>query len=203
MRTLLPILGVALLVGLIALTGSAAAVPNAGAETTTLNDDDDVANHPLATLETDESNDEAVASGPEATSGYDDNREPPERCGQQYDRDSDEYQPYPDEPRVYNDTDGPAVYAVVPVGNESTGACAHSGARRNDDFGTLEVEAGAEVNAAGARTGAGADVTAGIPGQNPFYRASAGSRSSAFGTGVGAGADCFGFYTSPPPQCSA
>ena len=35
MRTLLPILGVALLVGLLALTGSAAAAPDTGAETAT------------------------------------------------------------------------------------------------------------------------------------------------------------------------
>ena len=35
MRTLLPILGVALLVGLVALSGSAAAAPDKGAETTT------------------------------------------------------------------------------------------------------------------------------------------------------------------------
>jgi hypothetical protein len=38
MRTLLPILGVALLVGLVALTGSAAAAPDTGADTTTNNE---------------------------------------------------------------------------------------------------------------------------------------------------------------------
>ena len=38
MRTLLPILGVALLVGLLALTGSAAAAPDTSAETTTNNE---------------------------------------------------------------------------------------------------------------------------------------------------------------------
>jgi hypothetical protein len=164
MRTLLPILGVALLVGLLALTGSAAAAPDTSAETTTNNE---------------AINETVTVAGENVTvkAGADEGDA------------------------------GAFAFASAGADEGEDGSGAGGGARVANEYGGVNYDgdAGGDVEAAGtdvASFGAGSGVFAGIPGQNPFYGAGAGGGVSAFGSNVGAGVGCFGFYTSPPPQCS-
>jgi hypothetical protein len=168
MRTLLPILGVALLVGLLALTGSAAAAPDTSAETTTNNE---------AVNET------VTVAGENVTvkAGADEGDA------------------------------GAFAFASAGADEGEDGSGAVGGARVANEYGGLHAEgySEADVTGTGIDVGQGRDprtggrpteVFIGIPGQNPFYSVSAGGGVSAFGSNVGAGVGCYGFYTSPPPQ---
>ena len=183
MRTLFPILGIALLVGLVALTGSAAAAPDTGAETTTnheaVNETVTVAGENV-TVEAgaDEGNAGAFAS---ASAGADEGDA------------------------------GAFAFASAGADPGEDGSGAVGSARVANEYGGLHAEGYSEAEVAGTGIGVGqgrdprtggrpTEVFIGIPGQNPFYSVSAGGGAGPIGTGVG----CFGFYTAddPTPRCS-